>query len=542
MGYALYKLSKEDATIFVKLTEKCWNGKERDLSKLNKYERAVLLKLMDEAGEYNPGERPVKKEPAAKSFSESIHKYNKWHDPKTGRFTSAPDKGFANGGAPAKKPKANVKIKHEVTDYYEGESYCQYTAYDGDKVAGYIKYSQVDDGSPYVHYIETAEEYRGQGVATKLLQQMQHDIGDNEINFGYTTDDGTKLLENVLYTVTDKSIQAKFDKLENIKAKLDKEQRILDELWEKFDAEDTPELREQLALHGDKWQQLYDAIPGIERSLDGLKPTKRYVKMDGFEPVEKGKSKSFLDAIQKFNPYHDPKTGRFTTASGGYSGGVDRSKVIDGITIPDKILERTDGEIQEYVHRVKMSQRFADEWEPKLKEALPNSSISLNFTEMDADVAQSTVETIQKMTERYPLLKNAVKGVDVEILDYKCPDGVMAAYDRNDKTITLYNSYYGDKTKFESAMKETIEKKFHPAGTDYNAIVAHELGHAIDHYLSEKKGHAVSSDLLKTVSMQYQRAGKRLDGETMTNELSGYATSNAREFFAEAMAEYVACG
>ena len=89
-----------------------------------------------------------------------------------------------------------------------------------------------------------------------------------------------------------------------------------------------------------------------------------------------------------------------------------------------------------------------------------------------------------------------------------------------------------------SSYKETIEKKFHPAGTDYNAIVAHELGHAIDHYLSEKKGHAVSSDLLKTVSMQYQRAGKRLDGETMTNELSGYATSNAREFFAEAMAEY----
>ena len=35
----------------------------------------------------------------AKSFLEAVKKYNKWHDPKTGRFTSAPDGGFSAGGS-----------------------------------------------------------------------------------------------------------------------------------------------------------------------------------------------------------------------------------------------------------------------------------------------------------------------------------------------------------------------------------------------------------------------------------------------------------
>ena len=35
------------------------------------------------------------KEPTAKTF---VQKFNRWHDPKTGRFTFAPDKGYAAGG------------------------------------------------------------------------------------------------------------------------------------------------------------------------------------------------------------------------------------------------------------------------------------------------------------------------------------------------------------------------------------------------------------------------------------------------------------
>lgn len=35
----------------------------------------------------------------ALSFKETIKKFNKWHDPKTGRFTTAPDGGFSAGGS-----------------------------------------------------------------------------------------------------------------------------------------------------------------------------------------------------------------------------------------------------------------------------------------------------------------------------------------------------------------------------------------------------------------------------------------------------------
>lgn len=279
MGYALYKLSKEEAAIFVKLTEKCWNGKERDLTKLNKYERAVLLKLMDKAGEYKPGSKPEKKG-VAKSFTSIIRKFNKWHDPKTGRFTSAP------GGS------------------------------------------------------------------------------------AMTT----------------------------------------------------------------------------EQKLASAKAT-----------------------IEKLGPY--------------------------------AYLDKVDG-----------------------------------------DVALDVAETFTRVAERYPACKLAIAGFSTDE-PFSEPgifaEGrkVIAAYDPFMQCIHLNPNYFGDKEKFEAVYKESIEKGFHPEGTDYRAMVIHEIGHALDHYYGQELNNG--SDISINMRRSHDKMGITKGYLGIKEGLSEYATVNSGEYLAEGFAEYI---
>lgn len=307
MGYALYKLSKEDAAIFVKLTEKCWNGKERDLTKLNKYERVVLLKLMDEAGEYKPGEKP---------------------------------------------------------------------------------------------------------------------------------------------------------------------------------------------------------------------------------PVKKSTAKSFSDTIKKFNPYHDPKTGRFTTAQGGSSGGI-----MAAVSDSEYAALMAEAGLPANYAEIKAKRKAATD---KVKEALPNVRVKLSG--VDADLATETAETIKTVVGKYPNCKDAFSAFvasDNEDRIFEKEPKTIAFFEANSKEIRLNPNYYGDKEHLDNVYKKTVEQKFHPEGTSYNALVVHEMAHALDTYASTKKGYSVSADIKKTVHAMHHKSGGALTPDKMVEGLSGYATVNHREFFAEAMAEYL---
>jgi hypothetical protein len=93
-----------------------------------------------------------------------------------------------------------------------------------------------------------------------------------------------------------------------------------------------------------------------------------------------------------------------------------------------------------------------------------------------------------------------------------------------------------------------LKSGFHPQGTTSASIVTHEIGHAIDGYLTNNlmgitidetfkttkgKAYLTSSNLRKSVLKNL-----KLKLADVRSELSGYATNNDREFFAEAFAEY----
>lgn len=129
---------------------------------------------------------------------------------------------------------------------------------------------------------------------------------------------------------------------------------------------------------------------------------------------------------------------------------------------------------------------------------------------------------------------------------------------------------------------EDVEKGFHPIGTDYRSIIVHELGHALDGYMTKKKLLGAdynqygtlhsASQTAKNMTLQFlgfnrqeiidelQKQGltrfekrdilKQKEYEFISERVSGYATGYdskgnklteypEREFFAECFAEYV---
>lgn len=530
MGYALYKLSKEDAAIFVKLTEKCWNGKERDLTKLNKYERAVLLKLMDEAGEYKPGEKPVKKA-------------NPYHDPKTGRFAPAP------GGTASKYPAEQLdKLRGLI------ESGASFSAIKQRKAMGMSK--------------EEYDEFRNTVKPPKQVEQKPKKARpeakkpENEAEDSYRmrhrpdkmgsghdiTDAG--MMPNDFYdhpeqyaTTGDKSYKESIKALQAIRNKPDAEVTIyraapkeefndgdwvtLSRTYAETHAQSNSRENNQLQVYSKKVRAKDIQFAGDD------------INEFGYYPVD-GVAKSFSAVIRKFNPYHDPKTGRFTSAAGG--GGI-MANIAPGLKAD------YDKDMQAYEMLGLDPAPLKEKYELL---AVLNPGTKVSIGGMNDEVRRQTVDTVKKVIEKYPMAKDAITSIQVgaevspgqEDMDYFNENPTcMAYYNRRTGALcmnpALYNEKGGRSEEFAEIYQNTVDNGFHPKDTDFNSIVVHEMGHAIDNYYSVIEDRNFSAEMKKEISFYMSRTGKPLTVDAVKTGLSEYATYNELEFFAEAFAEYV---
>lgn len=191
------------------------------------------------------------------------------------------DKAYKESGKATADTKYSIsedaKIKDVSTGYSYGETYFTMSYTQDGKVLGTLEYGEYD-GEPNVKMIEVSPEYRRQGIGTKLLQELQKKYPDTEINFGMSTPDGTKLLNSITYDVTDEAVATEKQKLKNMQAELNELQSKLDVL---YDTENLTEAQEnELHRLGDRWQEVYDAIRPLEKSLIGKKTTKTFIKTD----------------------------------------------------------------------------------------------------------------------------------------------------------------------------------------------------------------------------------------------------------------------
>ena len=194
-------------------------------------------------------------------------------------------------------PPKQENITESTTGQSDGETYFTMSYEQDGKVVGTVQYGEFE-GKPNVKMIEVDPEYRRQGIGTKLLQELQKKYPDIEIDFGMSTEDGSKLIESATYSVENTEVTQKSARIEEIKQKLVEYDKGIEEFIE--NDMDVPE------DYAADYNDLYDEMQVLEEEIQGKKPTNTFVKMDNNESVvgDENSLTSDVDHVLVGEPYY----------------------------------------------------------------------------------------------------------------------------------------------------------------------------------------------------------------------------------------------
>jgi GNAT superfamily N-acetyltransferase len=161
----------------------------------------------------------------------------------------------------------NLEIKNTVdTSFRGGYDATLYVIKDDQQVA-YLQYSVYKD-QPAIKMIWVSPHYRRQKIAYRMLKELQSMFPNEEIDWGYTTVDGTELKRSVPFTKRpNPEIIKKRTKLTAVHSKL----RQLNYRLEKLQQDNPEKARAFVATVGDRWNKLNDLAYRLENELYGAK-------------------------------------------------------------------------------------------------------------------------------------------------------------------------------------------------------------------------------------------------------------------------------
>lgn len=227
--------------------------------------------------------------------------------------------------------------------------------------------------------------------------------------------------------------------------------------------------------------------------------------------------------------------------------------------------ERQKRLIEDLEMRLKEKESMAiKQVEKNLSELSGMSIDKVKMEGMQYDSADMVYRSYERVLDRYPQLKNN--------MNYFEHDGVQgrayaSCYALKGGLVThgSFNNY----SRLVKDYANDVKHHFHPVGTDHNSIIVHELGHALDGYMTKQKlfgGEVTKYGVIRTSTGIQKEVLKRLgyqipdktplreQGFThrqivdyitedrknfITKHVSGYAAENDREFFAECFSEYL---
>lgn len=120
-------------------------------------------------------------------------------------------------------------------------------------------------------------------------------------------------------------------------------------------------------------------------------------------------------------------------------------------------------------------------------------------------------------------------------------------YGQSGGSVELNSAWYGDREKFERSYESAVRTRFHPEGTTYRSVVAHEYTHQLDDHMTYALdfGKTAGGRQKKFSSIVFAEVRKNLgmSAEECKQAVSRYAFKNksggAVEFLAEAYCEYL---
>ena len=168
-----------------------------------------------------------------------------------------------------------------------------------------------------------------------------------------------------------------------------------------------------------------------------------------------------------------------------------------------------------------------------------------NLTGIDLESAKAIAEAYDEVFNKFPFLVGKLDGVRAENLGSWT---YAECYTRGGGKINVNVTKFNDPVALAKSYLNDLKSGFHPAGTDWKSIVTHEIGHALDGYLSNLGLAGAKSQWsyqTKDVSAMLRPKVMKSCGLKVADartEVSGYATKNAREWFAECFAEAIKSG
>lgn len=170
---------------------------------------------------------------------------------------------------------------------------------------------------------------------------------------------------------------------------------------------------------------------------------------------------------------------------------------------------------------------------------------------IDPEFSEPIADSFATVITKYPSVKDAFAGITTEDTKgeyFSTHETGMAAYDPSTQLIHLNVKHYSNRAELEQKYAESLAKKFHPEGTTVDSNIVHEMGHAIDRYVSEKiiprhrfiwNQERVSQRIWNNDIKAGQKSGEPMTGKSIRDGLSGYASKSAGEYLAEGFSEFM---
>ena len=163
-----------------------------------------------------------------------------------------------------------ITTKDEVTAQYQNQVNSTKTAYIDGKAVGTLEYVEYD-GTPSISMVEVLPEYQRQGIATKLVTELQSEFPNVTVEWGGTTEDGTALQQAITKEVPITEVQEKVDRITE-----------LDKLQKDLEAKGFENVSE---AEGDMWNKWEDEKGILEREVQGEATTRRVLTPQPSQPT-----------------------------------------------------------------------------------------------------------------------------------------------------------------------------------------------------------------------------------------------------------------
>ena len=152
-------------------------------------------------------------------------------------------------------------------------------------------------------------------------------------------------------------------------------------------------------------------------------------------------------------------------------------------------------------------------------------------TDLDEATRGEVSRALKDFQDEYGLAYN-----NTRIANITPNSGVMAYYDGDGIAI---NSEYLDSKTMNEAYKRCVESGFHPSSgskSGLEAVVSHELGHALNDMIGAKMGTDIDGSA-KKIFNEAMNGSKRTNAQNFAGKISGYAKYSYAEAVAEAISD-----